>query len=85
MKIEYAVIGANKADRYTLKNNKLGGLCPQSLAEICAEDFSKHDGWGAYWPIDIVVFVDGKLIGLFTVAQEFNPIFTASMLDLSQT
>lgn len=83
MTIEYAVVGKNNfddlTDRYALKNDKPDVLSPKYLAEMCAKDYNdNHEGWGAYWPIDIAVFTEGKSLGVFRVAQEYNPTFTAS-------
>ncbi|CDM92183.1 hypothetical protein L7G72_10185 [Xenorhabdus bovienii] len=83
MTIEYAVIGKNNSDdltdRYALKNDTLNASSLKRLAEMCAKDYNdNHDGWGAYWPIDIVVFSEGRSVGVFRVEQEYNPTFTAS-------
>ncbi|MCP9270172.1 hypothetical protein M5U04_19340 [Xenorhabdus sp. XENO-1] len=87
MKIEYAVVGENNFDdltnRYALKNEKLDASSPRYLAEMCAKDYNdNHDGWEAYWPIDIVVFAEDSSIGVFRVEQKYNPTFTASYQDI---
>ncbi|PHM51876.1 hypothetical protein [Xenorhabdus hominickii] len=83
MTIEYAIISENNfdglTDRYALKDDKRAISSPKHLAEMCAKDYhDNHDGWEAYWPLDIVVFADGKYLGVFRIMQEYNPTFTAS-------
>ncbi|MBD2801779.1 hypothetical protein ID854_15355 [Xenorhabdus sp. M] len=83
MVIEYVVVGGNNFDalteHYVLKNGKLNAASPQNLAEICAKDYyDNHDGWGAYWPIDIMILAGGESLGVYRVTQEYNPTFAVS-------
>ncbi len=47
-------------------------------ARECAENYhNAHDGWEASWPVDIALYLDGILIGLFEVEREAEPVFIA--------
>jgi hypothetical protein len=54
--------------------------CLEYVAEAAADDFhSNHDGWEAHWPCDFYIFdLDGKLLGIFTVQREAEPVFSAT-------
>lgn len=49
------------------------------LAEECAQDYyDHHDGWESKWPLDIEVFRNNESLGLFTVEQDIEPVFSVS-------
>ncbi|MFP8522818.1 hypothetical protein [Klebsiella oxytoca] len=51
----------------------------EMMAQDAAEDYwDNHDGWESRWPLDIELFVDGGSAGVFEVAMEMEPTFSAS-------
>ncbi len=59
--------------------------CAENLEYIvddAAKDFyENHDGWESSWPNEIVIFEDGKELGIFTVELEHEPTFSSVLKE----
>ncbi|KER01074.1 hypothetical protein LGZ99_23840 [Photorhabdus temperata] len=49
------------------------------IAEDAAEHyFDYYGGWELNWPIDFEIYINGKILGIFTVSLEMEPSFSTT-------
>ena len=91
MKVEYILPdqGESYPDDAALVmdlGNLDGGRNELHWARECAENYHhQHDGWEASWPVDIALYIDGVLIGVFEVEREAEPVFIARKKEVDKS
>lgn len=82
--IKYHYEVNDHGSRHEVASHKCEDDCYfEFLAQECAEDYhSRHDGWGASWPMDMKIYEysdaeDGKELWRGSVDREAIPSFSA--------
>ncbi|WP_445496646.1 hypothetical protein [Photorhabdus sp. SF281] len=77
-KYEYVLSGDKYPDDAYEFESEWNEDYPARLTEDAAKDYyDNHDGWGSEWPVDLEIYINGKILSVFNVSLEYEPIFYA--------